>query len=876
MIGGISMGKGDNCQLVFLSGVVQGVGMRPFIYRLAREMGICGWVSNTGGGVRIHAEGDDLDGFVRRVREEKPALAVIDCVVVERSLGLGFQDFSIVASCETETPDVLISPDLAVCADCLREIRDRKDRRFGYAFTNCTNCGPRYTIVRDRPYDRARTTMAAFAMCGDCAGEYHDPEDRRFHAQPVACRCCGPELVFCGSAQAAGTARLRLFGNEALARVGRVLLDGGIVAVKGLGGFHLACDAGNQEAVRLLRRRKERGAKPFAVMAADLALARSVVYMNDLEAAWLTSAAAPIVLLERRRDEPLLLEKSLLADDIAPGLDSLGVMLPYTPLHVLLMQEGFSFLVLTSANLSGQPLIYHNEEAFDKLDGLADGFLLHDREIFHPCDDSVVRQIGGEMTFYRRARGYVPLPLTVGSGFVGSGSESSGSESSGSERSGSESSGFGETRAAVVGTLPESGSGSESAFEAARVDAVEDRVVLAVGADMKNAFCFFQRGQAFLSPYLGEMSDKLSFDRFGQEVGSWGALLHFRPDLIVHDAHPGYATTRWAKARSRESGVEIREAAHHHAHLVSVMGEHGLKEPTLGLVADGTGYGTDGRIWGCEVLWGDARSFVRRAHLQYLPLPSGDAGVRFPLRTAYAYFLWLQPDAGWEDLVVWRRLSEAEKTLLRAQVAEDIRIDLTSSAGRLFDVMAALLGVCYEVTYEAQAAMELENLAWRREWERREERGFAGGNGRDDHDGLTHLEVFSDLWEDAEHNDYRLYPLKRYRQDGEETDIFGLRDFFAALWRDISRAHEAEGADVSRSRDALAWKCHASLAWGLGRYLEQTWTDKRLVLAGGVFQNKLFTEMLEAFLVRKGWTVHRARQLPPGDGGIALGQSLIS
>ncbi|MCL1791418.1 MAG: carbamoyltransferase HypF [Peptococcaceae bacterium] len=820
-----------DCKLIILSGVVQGIGMRPFLYRLGRDMGVCGWVSNTGNGVTIHAEGDSLDGFVRRIMEEKPPLASIDGLTVQPAVWQGYQDFVIMSSCESMIPDVLISPDLAVCDDCLRNIYDSRDRRFGYPFTNCTNCGPRYTIVRERPYDRIRTTMAPFAMCRDCAREYHDPEDRRFHAQPVACPRCGPELVFCGP-----EAESRVTGNDALAKARRMLLEGGIVALKGLGGFHLSCDARNREAVRALRRRKERGAKPFAVMASDLDVVRNAVFLSELEEAWLTSAAAPIVLL-RLRQSGTQQDGSLPTEEIAPGLDTLGIMLPYTPLHSLLMHEGFPFLVLTSANLSGQPLIYRNEEALEKLDGLADGFLLHDRDIFHPCDDSVVCRIGDDMTFYRRARGYVPLPLRVGSR-------------------------RGET--------------------APRKSADLGPSLLAVGADMKNAFCFLEGERAFLSPYLGEMSDKLSFDRFCREISSWKSMLHFQPDLIVHDAHPDYATTRWAKSQSRKDGVRLHETMHHHAHLVSVMGEHGLIEPTLGLVADGTGYGSDGRIWGCEILWGDRSSFVRKAHLQYLPLPGGDMGIRFPLRTAYAYFVHLFKDpiywsgAGssskMDSSCLWQGLCDGEKNMLRAQVASGIQIDWTSSAGRLFDVMAALLGVSHEVTYEAQAAMELEALAWQWEYERRERAENAGRGWKDPQNGWDYFGVYSDLWREYEWNE-TLYPLTWYPHDEEGTDILSLADFFSALWYDILVAQDLEDTKLQK---ALAWKCHASLALGLGHYLDQTGADKKLVLAGGVFQNRLFTEMLEVFLLGKGWTVYRARQLPPGDGGIAFGQCLIA
>ncbi|MCL1918855.1 MAG: carbamoyltransferase HypF [Peptococcaceae bacterium] len=921
--GGMDMGYE-----ITLEGVVQGVGMRPFIYRLAREMGIRGWVSNTGEGVRIYAEGGDLECFVRRIREEKPSLAVITCLDVRCVEGggaaevraaevraaevraakvraakvraaeevcageCGGRGFEILASCEAEVPNVLISPDVAVCAECLAEIYDPGNRRYGYAFTNCTNCGPRYTIVKDRPYDRKRTTMAGFALCDACAEEYRSAGDRRFHAQPVACPVCGPCLEFvegverhqpierCRFPEELGMwkgfgkglwKRIRN-GNEALDEARQLLKRGGILAVKGLGGYHLACDATHNGAVRMLRRRKERGAKPFAVMAGNKEMVKKVAFLSDLEEAWLTSAAAPIVLLQRRRGSPMAMlderAMSVPVEDVSPGLDTLGVMLPYTPLHALLMEGMFEFLVLTSANLSGQPLIYQDDEALDKLRGVADGFLRHDREIFHPCDDSVVRQIGGDMTFYRRARGYVPLPLTV------------------------------PALTARVSLLPELPAVSEC-LEAEQGFSQSDSElrttslptsILAVGADMKNAFCFLEGDRAFMSPYLGEMSDKMSFDRFRQEVLSWQALLHVEPDTIVHDAHPDYVTARWAQTQTQnrsQNGCQCQferrcEVYHHHAHLVSVMGEHGLTQPTLGLIADGTGYGTDGRIWGCEVLFGDARFFERLAHLQYLPLPGGDAGIKYPLRTAYAYFVALQMGEGWEDLTVWENLTMAEREMLKAQVATGIQVGMTSSAGRLFDVMAALLGVCHEVTYEAQGAMELENLAWRWEWGRRRRLGYEheheyeqeGKHLQDWQLHMAHQETsgFYPLTWRKQFLEPEVWSSQRQRGQGG-ADVLELDAFFAALWHDLKAN---QNPDVEQTSE-LAWKCHGSLAWGLGNYVEQIGADeKKVVLAGGVFQNKLLTEMLEDYLVTKGWTVYRGKHLPPGDGGVALGQALVA
>ena len=728
-------------------------------------MGIRGWVSNSSEGVNIHAEGEQLEEFYRRLLHEAPPLARITLAECRPVTCAGYRDFAIVESEETGQADVLVSPDIATCQDCLAEIFNPRERRYLYPFTNCTNCGPRYSIIRGLPYDRGKTTMAAFPMCADCAAEYCDPRDRRFHAQPIACPTCGPRVQLVDRT------------GKVLPGVGVDELEAGaIVAVKGLGGFHLACNARNIDAIRRLRISKERGAKPFALMAGSVAAARKEVLISALEEELLCSPAAPIVIMARRTDvvQPL-------PEELAPGLHTLGIMLPYTPLHHLLLKGRYDFLVLTSANLSGRPLIYRTEEALSQLQGIADYFLLHDREIYHPCDDSVVQVIAGQPVFFRRARGYVPLPIIAPQRFKCS--------------------------------------------------------LLAVGGELKNAFCLAAGERAFLSQYLGDMEGYENFLRFRQEMETLQQVVNISPQAIVHDAHPDYQTTRYA-AGTTWTKVSVQ---HHHAHLVSVLGENCRTSTALGVICDGTGYGADGRIWGFEFLRGNAAAYTRVGHLEYLPLPSGDAGAKYPLRVAYAYARHLLPQDAWARTgELWRGLSPAEQQVLEAQLAGNIRVFWTSSAGRLFDAVSALLGVCTAVTYEGQAAIELESAAWHRSRQK-------------------------GVWEG------KAYPVElvnsAHADASPEVLQIRVQPLLLALIDDIL-SH--------RDRGEIAWRFHWSIAQAIAAAVRRLGAKgEPIVLNGGVFQNKLLTEMLLPLLTADGWEVLRARALPPGDGGIAFGQALI-
>jgi hydrogenase maturation protein HypF len=642
---------------VLVRGTVQGVGFRPFVHRLATDLALAGFVSNTASGVLIEVEGPPggVARFCERLATEPPPLATVTGVGVEELPATGADDAFTIRATDRSPGRTLLPPDTATCADCLRELADPADRRHRHPFITCTHCGPRFTIATGMPYDRAVTTMSGFPMCPACAREYGDPADRRFHAQPVACPECGPRLRL---VPASGSGLRPARDADALAAARALLAAGRILAVKGLGGYHLACDAGDARAVDALRARKARGGKPFAVMCADLDTVRRIAVVSAAERAALTGPRRPIVLL-RRHTRPGHLR---LAPGVCPGSPHLGVMLPYTPVHTLLLglpgdPAGPRVLVMTSGNRSGEPIVTDDEEALTRLDGLADAWLAHDRAIASPCDDSLLRvRADGTEQVLRRSRGYVPRPLR----------------------------------------LP-----------------LAVRPALAVGGDLKNALCVGEGDQAWLGPHIGDMGDLTTLEAAQRAEGHIRRLSGVTPELVAADRHPGYHSARWARRRAaqlpRRTTVFVQ---HHHAHIASAMAEHGLDgtAPVIGVAFDGTGYGDDGTVWGGEILLADYAACRRFAHLTPAPLPGGDAGVANPCRLALAR-LWAAGVPWDADLPCVAACSPGELTALERQLTCGVACVATSSMGRLFDAVSSLLGVCHRAGYEAQAALELEAAA---------------------------------------------------------------------------------------------------------------------------------------------------------------------
>ncbi|MGD1155238.1 MAG: carbamoyltransferase HypF [Terriglobia bacterium] len=622
-----------------IAGIVQGVGFRPYIYRLATETNLTGFITNTEAGVCIEVEGppEAVAIFLSRLPKEVPPLARITNITVTDRPSNHDEEFRILPSRAGEERRVLISPDVAICEDCLRELLNPTDRRFRYPFINCTNCGPRYTIVHDIPYDRAKTSMAVFLMCPDCQHEYDDPSDRRFHAQPNACWNCGPRVELWD-----GEGR-RIESSDPISPAVEVLAAGEIVAVKGLGGFHLAVDAMNEAAVARLRERKRRVEKPFAIMAENLECVAEFCELDDDSRNLLQTPAHPIVLLQKKPAQRI-------AVSVAPFNRDLGVFLPYTPLHHLLFAEKrFPALVMTSGNISEEPIAIDNREAVDRLRGIADCFLVHNREILLRCDDSVVRIEGRRPRQVRRSRGYVPVPVFL------------------KEK------------------LPP---------------------VLAVGGELKNTVCLTRGREAFLSQHIGDLENLESYRFFESTVAGLERILEVEPKLLAYDLHPDYFSTRWALAKE---GIDRVGVQHHHAHIASCMAENHLEGSVIGLALDGTGYGLDGNVWGGEVLVADYRDFQRLAHLDYVSMPGGSAAIVEPRRMAISYLHHHFGRDFWGlDIPFTRRLDRRRTETLLRLIERGVNSPLTSSCGRLFDAVAALAGVREQVNYEAQAAIELE------------------------------------------------------------------------------------------------------------------------------------------------------------------------
>ncbi len=632
------------CRIV-VEGIVQGVGFRPFVNRLARRWGVGGAVFNFTGGVEIEIEGHPqaVEGFVEELARTAPPMAVIEAVSCTPIAPAGRTDFTIVASRATDEGHIYVSPDIAICDDCRRELLDPRDRRYRYPFINCTNCGPRYTIIKRLPYDRPNTSMACFEMCEQCAAEYHDIDDRRYHAQPVACHECGQQVSLVADGRCC-------VGEQALQAAQQMLVAGKIVAVKGLGGFHLACDATNEQAVRCLRRRKNREQKPLAVMAPSLEAVESFCLVDEKSRQLLCSPQAPIVLLPKAHPERL-------ARSVAPDSSDYGVMLPYTPLHILLFEgTDLAALVMTSGNLSDEPLCTDNDEAAERLAGIADGFLLHNRDIVVGCDDSVLRTAKHGPIILRRSRGYAPLPVRLKHQF---------------------------------------------------------RETLAVGGQSKNTFCFVRGRDAFLSQHIGDLDDARTADYFQRCLVHLLNVWQAHPQAVACDQHPGYLATGFARQYAEEHHLPLVAVQHHHAHIVSCLADNGVTGPAIGVACDGTGYGEDGTSWGCELMVADLSEYERVGHLANVPLPGGEAAIREPWRMAAVYLeRAFGPDFASElDIEFCRRLDREKWDLLSSMIERGVNCPSASSAGRLFDAVSALLGLHAVSAYEGQAAMSLEAVA---------------------------------------------------------------------------------------------------------------------------------------------------------------------
>jgi hydrogenase maturation protein HypF len=749
---------------IFLRGVVQGVGFRPFVYGLARRHGLNGWVNNSSEGVHVEIEGEpgSVEQFTLEVSRSAPPRARVESIHFQDLEKAGFRSFEIRQSVEQTGKYQLVSPDIATCQDCRTEIFDPADRRFGYPFTNCTNCGPRFTIIEDIPYDRPRTTMAKFVMCPECRREYDDPMDRRFHAQPNACPGCGPILQLCDPGGEL------LSEEEPISGAVRLLREGKIVALKGVGGFLLACDAGNSAAVEILRERKRRPDKPIAVMFADLASVKEHCLASPEEEDLLLSPESPIVLLPWN-------ESSSIVRSVAPGQKYLGAMLPYTPLHLLLMKRLEKPLVMTSGNLSEEPIAKDNEEALRRLGSIADAFLLHDRDIYVQYDDSVVARVSGRPAILRRARGYAPFPIR----------------------------------------LPFS-----------------SKPVLACGAELKNTFCLTRDEYAFVSQHIGDLENLETLKHFERTIELYQKLFRIKPEAVAYDLHPEYLSTKFAlRLPGKKIGVQ-----HHFAHMVSCLAENGDSGPAIGLTLDGLGYGTDGALWGGEVLVGDYRSFVRKAHFEYLPMPGGAAAIRHPWRMALSYvYRLLGKEAVMKYLPVFTSAlgtesGEEKIRVILQQIDRGMNSPLTSSCGRLFDGVSALLGLRTSVSYEGQAAVELEMIA--------------------------------DPQEEGS------YPFPNEEEDGRE--IIRLRPPFEAILRDM-----VDGVPPS----AISGKFHNGLVEmgvTLCKKIREGGGPAKVALSGGVFQNRLLSEKMKSALEEAGFTVLVHSQVPCNDGGLSLGQAVIA
>ena len=744
---------------VEINGIVQGVGFRPFVYQLANRYDLKGKVANTSSGVAIHIQGPqtNIESFSKDLTQKCPPLAHITEISLYDEHIKDFTDFTIVDSRKPALMTTLISPDVAVCDDCRRELFDLHNRRFGYPFINCTNCGPRYTIIDDIPYDRPKTSMKHFTMCPICQAEYDDPGNRRFHAQPNACAECGPHIDLYDNT------RQKIATPKPLEKTVELIKQGYIIAIKGLGGFHLAVDAENDQAVANLRKRKHREEKPFALMSFDVESVQSYAKVGPEEEKLLKSPQRPIVLLKKR-------EPNSISKEVAPRNRYFGAMLPYTPLHYLLLSRGFTALVMTSGNLREEPIAIDNDDAFERLSDIADYFLIHNRDIYLRSDDSIVRKAAGAIRFIRRSRGYVPVPVFLNK------------------------------------KIPS---------------------ILACGAELKNTVCLTKGNQAFLSQHIGDLENLATYDFFKLTIRHMQRILDINPEIIAFDLHPDYLSTRYAEELQNINKIQVQ---HHHAHIVSAMAENRIDDPVIGLSFDGTGYGTDGAIWGGEILVADIEKFYRAAHFAYVPMPGSTAAIKEPWRMAVSYLYDAFGDKFWDlDLPLLKEMDTIKVKIMVDMVNKKINSPLTSSLGRLFDGIAAITGIRYKVDFEGQAAMELEMLA-----------------------ADKVADIYDYEWITTEGHKILTRPIIQ----GVVNDM-------------VNGIHPS----------VISRKFHQTLIQmfsDLCAVIRKESGLNRVVLSGGVFQNSLLLTGLIKALEEKNFQVFTHSKVPANDGGISLGQAMVA
>jgi hydrogenase maturation protein HypF len=746
-------------------GVVQGVGFRPFVYGLAKKHSLQGWVCNTSEDVKIEVEGkkENLDLFIYDLEHKAPPLARIEEISSSFDTPAGYKGFEIRHSQAQPGKYQLVSPDIATCQPCLDDIFSSYNRRYAYPFTNCTNCGPRFTIIKDIPYDRPLTTMSVFKMCPDCQREYEDPLDRRFHAQPNACPVCGPRLELTDSQ--GNTVKY----DDIIEHTARLLNGGKIIAIKGLGGFLLACDAQNAQSVTLLRQRKHRPSKPFAIMFRDIDDVRQHCVINEAEEKLLKSPHSPIVLLRWRPE-------STICRECGPSLKQLGAMLPYTPLHHLLMREAGRPLVMTSGNTSEEPIAGQNNEALDRLGKIADYFLMHNRDIYSTYDDSVTAVVENQPVIVRRARGYAPYPIHLN-------------------------------------------------FQAPQI--------LACGAEEKNTFCLTRDNHAFVSQHIGDMENIETMQHYERTLELYKRLFRIKPEIIAYDMHPEYLPTKFALELAEKERAKTVAVQHHHAHIASCLADNGEEGTVIGVAFDGTGYGTDGHIWGGEFMTADCKGFRRVGQLEYLPLPGGSLAIKKPYRTALGYLSALDvPGLSGGNLAFLDSIDKTEVELVRKQVEAGINTPFTSSMGRLFDAVSAICGIRNTIDYEAQAAIEMESLAY----------GAPGEKGA--------------------------YPFGIADDGGYHT--IKLRDLVSSVTGDL-----ASGCSIP----VIAMKFHntvAAMAHDVCLKVQRATGIGTVALSGGCYQNRLLLVKTLGLLRSSGFKVLMHRQVPTNDGGISLGQAVIA